>query len=65
LTSIDVTSLDSFVVVSRPKLEKFSVGTGAASLKSTVDDRVELNISKGTFDRPVTITMEVLNITFI
>ncbi|XP_045198162.2 uncharacterized protein LOC123552514 [Mercenaria mercenaria] len=59
IASVDVTSLDSFVVVSRPKLEKFSVGSGAANIKSTVDDRVELDIPKGTFDKPVTITMEI------
>ncbi|KAL4233037.1 hypothetical protein ACF0H5_007723 [Mactra antiquata] len=59
IVSAEITSFTSFIVISRPKLEKFNIGKAAANIKSTIDERVELEIPNNTFDKSVTITMGI------
>ncbi|XP_052242345.1 uncharacterized protein LOC127852430 [Dreissena polymorpha] len=60
--SLDITEMDSFIIVSRPKVETFTVGEECAVIKSTVDERVELDIPKGTFEKDVTLSVEITDV---
>ena len=59
LATVDASCVKAFVVVSRPRVERFQLCGGAAHFRSVVDERVEIDIPQGTFEEGVTISMEV------
>ncbi|XP_052779727.1 uncharacterized protein LOC128216991 isoform X2 [Mya arenaria] len=50
----------SLVAVCRPKIERFEVGKTAATMTSSLDDRVHITVGEGAFGGKSTVSLQVL-----
>ncbi|KAK3584824.1 hypothetical protein CHS0354_006242 [Potamilus streckersoni] len=57
---LDLTKIRAFVLLARPKVEKFSVNHLACTIRSKVDDFIRLNIQRDTFTNKEPLSLEVI-----
>ncbi|KAL3868206.1 hypothetical protein ACJMK2_041038 [Sinanodonta woodiana] len=57
---LDLTSVRMFVLLARPKVEKFNVSSKKCTVRSKVDDFIRLEIEKDTFTNAGTLSLEVI-----